>query len=397
VSPATLYSGCSQCEQHLSQRDGGPHATTNEGVLLAYARHGHPLGSQTPAKPASATDSQRERRSPGARLLDPGLHAALLAEQMRQLQHGGGGGGGGGAGHHGPSKPHSAHDAATTDSCSAGGSSSSTCSAGTSTSSSGRSSSGGDTVSSPGGGGASSGRPATAGAGAFCLRLPKLDLTRVKIGVAGSSKARPGTACASRDDQPVSEATAAREAELCFEQAAGGEGDEAAVTSTRFHLHPKAPMQDSRCYHYRAIGHKVCARVSSCLCCTQQTCPCLSRAWPRHPLLSRCHAPPHAQELAVLRALMLRLPRDEAHHVQLLWDAFLTARRDCEAMAARGVRVSRDVSRDWQETVSDLIDRVVAQDAELGEMRQKVRCGAMHARHILCTLRVHALARSAPE
>jgi hypothetical protein len=56
-----------------------------------------------------------------------------------------------------------------------------------------------------------------------------------------------------------------------------------------------------------------------------------------------------------------------------MWNALLTARRDCEAMAARGVRISRDISRDWQETVSDLIDRVVAQDSELGQLRLQVR------------------------
>jgi hypothetical protein len=38
-------------------------------------------------------------------------------------------------------------------------------------------------------------------------------------------------------------------------------------------------------------------------------------------------------------------------------------------MAARGVRISRDISRDWQETVSDLIDRVVAQDAEIAGLK----------------------------
>jgi hypothetical protein len=73
-----------------------------------------------------------------------------------------------------------------------------------------------------------------------------------------------------------------------------------------------------------------------------------------------------------VQALLSRLPPADAAQVQDIWDALLTARRDCEAMAARGVRVSRDISRDWQETVSDLIDRVVAQDSELGTLRQQV-------------------------
>lgn len=74
-----------------------------------------------------------------------------------------------------------------------------------------------------------------------------------------------------------------------------------------------------------------------------------------------------------MRELLSRLKEDDAAQVQDIWDALLMARRDCEAMAARGVRVSRDISRDWQETVSDLIDRVVAQDSELGQLRQQVR------------------------
>lgn len=76
-----------------------------------------------------------------------------------------------------------------------------------------------------------------------------------------------------------------------------------------------------------------------------------------------------------MQALLDRLQPSDAAQVRDIWDALLTARRDCEAMAARGVRVSRDISRDWQETVSDLIDRVVAQDNELGQLRQQVRTG----------------------
>lgn len=73
-----------------------------------------------------------------------------------------------------------------------------------------------------------------------------------------------------------------------------------------------------------------------------------------------------------MKALLAHLPPAAAEEVSALWDALLTARRNCEAMAARGVRVSRDLSRDWQETVSDLIDRVVTQDQELTQLRQQV-------------------------
>jgi hypothetical protein len=79
------------------------------------------------------------------------------------------------------------------------------------------------------------------------------------------------------------------------------------------------------------------------------------------------------QELSNLHDLLSRLPERECGEVLALWDALMVARHDCEVMAARGVRVSRDISRDWQETVSDLIDRVVAQDNELGQLRQQVR------------------------
>jgi hypothetical protein len=34
--------------------------------------------------------------------------------------------------------------------------------------------------------------------------------------------------------------------------------------------------------------------------------------------------------------------------MQAIWNALMTARHDCEVMAARGVRVVKDVSRDWQ-------------------------------------------------
>jgi hypothetical protein len=79
------------------------------------------------------------------------------------------------------------------------------------------------------------------------------------------------------------------------------------------------------------------------------------------------------QELLHVQELLSSLPDPERQKVADIWDALLMARHDCEAMAARGVRVSRDVSRDWQETVSDLIDRVVTQDNEIANLKQQVR------------------------
>jgi hypothetical protein len=81
------------------------------------------------------------------------------------------------------------------------------------------------------------------------------------------------------------------------------------------------------------------------------------------------------QDNAAVQDLLARLAPRDAEQVSEMWDSLLVARRDCEAMAARGVRISRDISRDWQETVSDLIDRVVAQDSELGQLRLQVREG----------------------
>ena len=89
--------------------------------------------------------------------------------------------------------------------------------------------------------------------------------------------------------------------------------------------------------------------------------------------------------------LLSSLPEAERRKVADIWNALLAARRDCEAMAARGVRVSRDVSRDWQETVSDLIDRVVTQDSEIANLKQQVsldvREGAMRGEGAGCGLR----------
>lgn len=99
--------------------------------------------------------------------------------------------------------------------------------------------------------------------------------------------------------------------------------------------------------------------------------PSMHHTTPRHATLVLCCA---VQDLAALTGLLSRLasPRDAAA-VQALWDALLVARRDAEAVAARGARIARDVSRDWQETVTDLIDRIVAQDGEIASLKAKVR------------------------
>jgi myosin heavy subunit len=70
--------------------------------------------------------------------------------------------------------------------------------------------------------------------------VPLLNLSRVKMGSSSPVRNLP-------DGEAVSEAVASKDAELCFE---GG--------SIRQHqLHPAAPLQDSRCYIYRAVGRKV--------------------------------------------------------------------------------------------------------------------------------------------
>ncbi|KAF8071108.1 BRF1 [Scenedesmus sp. PABB004] len=147
-------------------------------------------------------------------------------------------------------------------------------------------------------------------------RLPPLNLARVKVG----SSAAVRNLGADEAAAPPPE-VAERDAELCFERAT-------------FQLHPHAPLTDSRCYIYRPVGRK---------------------------------------ELEGVHALLQRLPECEGREVAGLWEALLAARRDCEMMAARGVRVSRDISRDWQETVSDLIDRVVTQDGELAQLRSQLK------------------------
>lgn len=49
------------------------------------------------------------------------------------------------------------------------------------------------------------------------------------------------------EGEAVSEEVATKDAELCFERG-----------SIRQHqLHPAAPLQDSRCYIYRAVGRRV--------------------------------------------------------------------------------------------------------------------------------------------
>lgn len=85
------------------------------------------------------------------------------------------------------------------------------------------------------------------------------------------------------------------------------------------------------------------------------------------------YKPVQPQEINRVRALLSRLGPSDAEEVQGLWSALLTARHDTESAMARGVRVARDISRDWQDTVSDLIDRVVAQDAQISELKQQLK------------------------
>jgi hypothetical protein len=78
--------------------------------------------------------------------------------------------------------------------------------------------------------------------------VPALNLSRVKMGSSSPVKNLP-------EGDAVSEEVATKEAELCFERG-----------SIRQHqLHPAAPLQDSRCYIYRAVGRKVsmCGRSST--------------------------------------------------------------------------------------------------------------------------------------
>lgn len=70
--------------------------------------------------------------------------------------------------------------------------------------------------------------------------IPVLDLSRVKVGSSQPVKNLPDGGC-------VSDAEEAREAELCLD----------AGSIREHHLHPNAPLQDSRCYIYRAVGGKV--------------------------------------------------------------------------------------------------------------------------------------------
>jgi hypothetical protein len=72
------------------------------------------------------------------------------------------------------------------------------------------------------------------------LAVPALNLSRVKMGSSSPVKNL-------SEGDAVSEEVATKEAELCFERG-----------SIRQHqLHPAAPLQDSRCYIYRAVGRKV--------------------------------------------------------------------------------------------------------------------------------------------
>lgn len=98
------------------------------------------------------------------------------------------------------------------------------------------------------------------------------------------------------------------------------------------------------------------------------------RAAPQHDRKSYVYRPPTRQDTEAHERMLQRVaaPGSPAHGViQALWAQLRACRRDCEAMAARGVRVARDVSRDWQETASGLIDRVVQQDADLARVRSE--------------------------
>lgn len=70
--------------------------------------------------------------------------------------------------------------------------------------------------------------------------VPLLDLSRAQLGK-GAAMLR-----GVPDPQPLTRTQAARDAELCLDH-----------SSKLITLHPNAPMQDTRCYHYRAIGTKV--------------------------------------------------------------------------------------------------------------------------------------------
>jgi hypothetical protein len=78
--------------------------------------------------------------------------------------------------------------------------------------------------------------------------VPALNLSRVKMGSSSPVRNLP-------EGEPVSEEVATKDAELCFERG-----------SIRQHqLHPAAPLQDSRCYIYRAVGRKVSIRGMAAL------------------------------------------------------------------------------------------------------------------------------------
>eukprot|EP00775_Hariotina_reticulata_P005223 gene5223-5460_t len=148
--------------------------------------------------------------------------------------------------------------------------------------------------------------------------VPALNLSAVKFG-----KDVP-VAVLPEITQETSEAVAIKDAELSLDD----------ISCRQIQLHPDAPVHDRRCFVYQAVD---------------------------------------TQELTGLKNLLDRLPQREACEVLAIWDALLKARRNCEMMAARGVRISRDISKDWQETVSDLIDRVVLQDKELVQLRFQVQ------------------------
>jgi hypothetical protein len=142
-------------------------------------------------------------------------------------------------------------------------------------------------------------------------------------------------------------------------------------------VHPgAAAAPDGRCYVYKPVAPQVAGKGLG-------ACPVGGDVAPREqarpvPLCRtnrpgpRLWHPRSRQERHEAEALIARLPAPDAAAAAAMWASLLAARRDAEAVAARGVRVARDVSRDWQETVSELIERVVAQDGELAAARAEL-------------------------
>lgn len=75
--------------------------------------------------------------------------------------------------------------------------------------------------------------------------VPLLDLSRAQLGTKGLAAVSKGVP----EPQPLTHTQAERDEELCLD-----------ISNRRsITLHPDAPMQDNRCYHYKAMGSKVSA------------------------------------------------------------------------------------------------------------------------------------------